>query len=263
MILADAEALLRLIAATAAAGAPLPPALRASGLAGADRLAAALDAGADLPAALAGTVPDHLRHLLTGDQPPLDQAALLAAGAIAATRQGRAELLLALAQPIAGLLAAATALALVAGPLGLRPDWRWIPAGAAGMAIALLPLAVDRLEEGLAARLPLLGSWGLHRRRAWRYERAALVARWRLPEERLALLGADLIPLGPVLARPDAEEHCRRLAAWHTDGARRAYRRLAWMMALGLHLIAATLILAAAAGPMQDLYQGLMHALDG
>ena len=262
MSLPDAEGLLRVIAATAQAGAPLPPALRASGVAGAGPLADALDAGMDVPTALAGVLPEGLRRLLGGDHPPLDQAALLAAAALRRARSERFDTLVALAQPLAGLLAAVVALVLVAGPLGLRPDWRWLPAASAGLAVALLPLA-GLLGEGMAVRLPWLAGWGLHRRRAWRYERAALVARWRLPEERLALFGADLIPLGPVLARPDAEAHCQRLAAWHAACALRARRRLLLVAALGLHLIAAAIIVAAAGGPLQDLYAGLMQGLEG
>jgi hypothetical protein len=249
----DVEGILRVIAAAAQERRPLPEALRTCEVRGAAGVAAALERGADLPTALAGLVPPALVVLLAGGRPPLEHAALLAAGHLRSRQEQRHRLRLLVVPPVLSLAAAAAALAAVAGPLGLGADWSWLPAAGAGLALALLPLA-GLADRGWSARLGPFTAWARHGRWAWRWERAALVARWRPDEASLALFGSDLVALAPVLARGDAEDHCRRLAAWHRQRAEHGRRWLGWALSAGLYLMAGAVLLAAAAGPAQRLY---------
>jgi hypothetical protein len=245
------EALLATIAAAAERREPLPAALRASGVRWAEAVAARLDAGDDLPTALSGLVSPELAQLLAGPRPPLEHAALLGAATLANQRQGRALVLDLLAWPVVCLIAASAALGTVAGPLGLPLDGRWLWLLIPGLIIGLVPVAGWRFEA-LCHHLPWLCGWALHTRRAWRYERAALAARWRLDETDLDRLGTDLRQLGPILGRPEAEAHCQRLAQWHRTAATNARQRLGQIGAALLLIMAGALILAAAGGPLQQ-----------
>ena len=56
-----------------------------------------------------------------------------------------------------------------------------------------------------------------------------------------------------MLARADAEEHCRRLAAWHRAATVRAQVRVGRVLALLLAVIAGCLVLAAAVPAVQGV----------
>lgn len=250
MKLDEGEALLEVLARAASARQPLPEALRASGVAGGASVADRLDAGADLPSACAGLIPPELIGLLAGPCPPLEHAALLGAAMLRERRTARGRLFDLVAWPVVCLGAMVAALATVAGPLGLPLDHRWWPCAAVALVVAIAPL-LALVSEDVAGRLPWLCGWHLHAQRAWRYERAALAARWRLDEATLDLLGSDLRRLGPVLARPDAEGHCLRLAIWHRQAGRRAQRRLGLVLATALLVMGGALLLTAAGGSIR------------
>lgn len=257
------EVLLRAAGEAAAVQAPLPAALRAHGGPLGPAVATALEGGADLRAALAGLLPPRQLDLLAGERPPLAQAALLVAEDLRLAREARWRWFEILVQPVVSLLAV-LAYALVAGAWsgsGLALAW----VAVAGVGTVLLAGAVAVASRpALAGVLPWLGALALHARQAGRYERAALCARWRLPEAQLApLLGADLAGLGPVLARADGEAHCRRLADWHRASALRAQARVARVLALLLAVIAGCLILAAAAPAVGALVAEQIGAAEG
>ena len=253
------EALLDVIAIAASERYPLPAALCASGVAGAEALALRLDAGEDLTTACAGLIPPDIAMLIAGPRPPLEHAALLGAAILRDRRAARGRLFDLVAWPVVCLGATVAALITVAGPLGLPLDHRWWPVVVITLVIALAPL-LALVSENVAVRLPWLCGWHLHAQRAWRYERAALAARWRLDETALDLLGTDLRRLGPVLARPDAEGHCRRLAEWHQQAGKRAQRRLGLVLAAALLVMGGALILTAAGGPIRAGLDEVMQA---
>jgi hypothetical protein len=255
------EALLEAIATAASQRQPLPEALRASRIAGAEALALRLEAGEDLAAACAGLIPPELVQLIAGPRPRLEHAALLGAAILRDRRGARGRLFDLIAWPVVCLGATVAALITVAGPLGLPLDHRWWPVVIFALVLALAPL-LALVSENLAARLPWLCGWHLHAQRAWRYERAALAASWRLDEMALDLLGTDLRRLGPVLARPDAEIHCRRLAAWHRQAGERAQRRLGLVLATALLVMGGALLLTAAGGPIRAGLDEVMQAAE-
>jgi hypothetical protein len=238
------EQLLRVIAATAAERRPLPPALRELDHPLARSVADRLDGGETLPAALAGAIGPELADLLAGPRPGTAEAALLVAEWLRMRRADRVAAIARIAHPLCGLvmITAAVALTAWAGP---SPHAGWFAAAAVLLAGAVLLTCAS--VTGLARRLPHLAAGALHARLATSYEKAALVARWRLSESGLApLLGEDLDRLAPVLADPGAEVHCRRLAEYHRGAEVRARRRLWWtVMALG-YLAGGCLLLAAA-----------------
>jgi len=261
------EILLRAAAEAAAARAPLGAALRLrAGNLGAT-VATALDGGADLRAALHGALPAWQLDLLAGPRPPLDQAALMVAEDIRLARERRWRWVEILGQPALSL-AIVLAYALIAGSAdgaGLALSWLLVAAPATALVIIAVVIG-GRPGSGL--HLPWLGALGHHARQAGRYERAALCARWQLPEELLVpWLGADLAGLGPVLARADAQAHCRRLAAWHRAATVRAQNRLGRILAVLLALIAGCLILATATPVVQrtfhDVTTGFPDNVDG
>lgn len=240
------EVLLRAAAEAAAARAPLPAALRTRagtlGAAVADRL----EAGADLRTALHGALPPHQLDILAGPRPPLAQAALMVAEDIRLAREARWRWVELLARPAISLIAVLVYAVVAAQWSGAGLAGAWVVAAGGATALLVAALLVAG-RPGMAERLPWLGAGGHHARQAGRYERAALCARWRLDEAALApWLGADLSGLGPVLARPDAEDHCRRLAAWHRAALARAQVRLGRVLSLLLAAIAGCLVLAAA-----------------
>jgi len=247
------EVLLRAAAEAAAARAPMPEALRAHGGTLGATVATALEGGADLRTALAGALPPQQLDLLAGPRPPLEHAALLVAEDIRLARERRWRWFEILAQPALSLVIVLV-YALVAsawGGSGLALAWVLAAAAATGLLVAAVAFAG---RPGPGRHLPWLGALGHHARQAGRYERAALCARWRLPEERLApLLGADLAGLAPVLARADAETHCRRLAVWHREATARAQTRFCRVLALLLAIIAGCLLLATAVPAVQSV----------
>lgn len=248
------EDVLRTIAASAASGQPLPPALRELGSPLARTVADRLDAGATLPEAFAGALGPELADLLAGPRPGTAEAALLAAEWLRQRRADRVDAIARLTHPLCGLLLVAAAVAVTAC-YGPAPQAGWLAAGGVLLSGVVLLLCAEAV--GLSARLPHLAAVRLHARLASAYERAALVARWRLPEERLIpLLGDDLPRLAATLADAGAEPHCRRLAAYHREAGQRARRRLWWtVMALGY--LAGGCLLLAAAIPMVDSWIAL------
>ena len=243
------EDVLRIIAAAASERRPLSPALREMGSPLAVAVADRLDAGSTLPEAFAGSLGTELADLLAGPRPGTAEAALLAADWLRQRRADRVAAIARLTHPLCGLLLVAAAVGVTAW-YGAAPHAAWLAAGGVLLGGAVLLACAG--AGSLAARMPHLSAVRLHARLASSYERAALVARWRLPEERLApLLGDDLPRLAPMLADPMAEPHCRRLAAHHRAAELRARRRLWWtVMALGY--IAGGCLLLAAAIPMVD-----------
>lgn len=252
------EELLRTIAAAASERRPLPPAIRDLGTGLARRIADRLDAGADLRTAFDQELPEGLADLLAGPRPGVEESALLAAELLRLRREDRTAAIAQIAHPLFALVAVAGTVGLI-GSLGPSPAAGWLAAtaclGVGGLLVALA--GSGRLSE----RLPWLGALRLHARLAGRYERAALAARWKLPEERLApLLGADLAALAPVLADPGATAHCRRLAGYHRQAAERARRRL-WFSVMALGYVAGGCLLLAGAVPVMDQWIELMTSL--
>lgn len=245
------DELLGVIARAAAVHQPLPPALRELATPAALAVAERLERGETLPAAMTGALDPALSDLLAGPRPATAEAALLVSEWLRMRRADRIAAITRLTHPLCGLAMVGLAI-LVVGHAGAAPHAGWLAAGGVLLAGAVL-LAVNA-RPGAAGRLPRLAASALHARLAGCYERAALVARWRLPEERLApLLGDDLARLAPVLADPEAEGHCRRLAAYHREAERRARARLWWaVMALGY--LAGGCLLLAAAVPMASAW---------
>lgn len=251
--------LMQTIAQAAQQRLPLSPALRELGSPVALTVAERLDAGATLPAALSDALSPELANLLAGPQPDTASAALLVAEWLRLRQADRIAAIERLTHPALGLLAV-TAAAVVVASTGTAPHSAWLVAAAIlGAGGVLLACAGN---GAWAIRLPHLAAAGLHARLAGRYERAALVARWRLSEERLApLLGDDLPRLTPVLAEPGAEVHCRRLAAYHRKAELDARQRL-WWMVMALGYIAGGCLLLAAAIPMVDQWVGILTDID-
>ncbi|MEK7412296.1 MAG: hypothetical protein AAB263_03135 [Planctomycetota bacterium] len=241
------EELLRVIALAATEHRPLPPALRELGHPLALHVADRLDQGESLPAAMSGAVDPVLADLLAGPRPSTAEAALLVAEWLRMRQADRLAAITRVTHPLCGLVVVTAATLLVAW-FGPAPHAGWL--AAAGV---LLSGSVLLVCAGLSAanhRLPNLAAGGVHARLAACYERAALVARWRLPEERLVpLLGEDLTRLAPVLADPGAEDHCRRLAVYHRNAEQRARQRL-WWLVMALGYLAGGCLLLAAAVPM-------------
>lgn len=244
--LAAVETVLRTIAATAQRREPLVPALRQLDTTLATIVATRLERGDDLPAALAGSLPPAQIALLAGPHPTLEQAALLAADELAERRAVRAQWIDQLAHPLLSLLIITLGAAVLAPRIGAGLSGGWLVAAAGVAALAVLVALVVSRRKGDGP--------GRHRRLAQRWERAALVARWR-PEETLLhpLLGGDLANMSAVLARPDGEAHCRRLAAWHRTVASATQRRLGRALAAMLLLAGAAVILAAAVPAVERL----------
>lgn len=240
------EQILRVIAATAAERRPLPPALRELGHPLATTVAERLERGEPLPAALSGALGPELADLLAGPRPGTAEAALLVAEWLRMRRADRVAAVARVAHPLCGLVAVTAGIALVAW-FGPSPHAGWLAAAA-----VLLAGVVLLISAGATRRFPFLAAGALHARLATAYEKAALVARWRLPEGSLVpLLGEDLERLSPVLSDPGAEVHCRRLASYHREAESRARRRL-WWTVMSLGYIAGGCLLLAAAIPMVD-----------
>lgn len=244
--LATVETVLRTVATTAQRREPLVPALRQLSSTLATTVAANLERGDDLHTALAGCLPPAQIALLAGPHPTLEQAALLAADELAERRAARAQWIDQLAHPLLSLLIITLGAGVLAPRIGAGLDGGWLVAAAGVAALAVLMAVVVSRREGDGP--------GRHRRLAQRWERAALVARWR-PEETLLqpLLGGDLAGISAVLARPDSEAHCRRLAAWHRTVASATQRRLGRALAAMLLLASAAVILAAAVPAVERL----------
>lgn len=253
------EELLRTIARAAAERRPLPPALRELRSPVAGAVADRLERGETLPAALAGTLDPALADLLAGPRPDTAAAALLAAEWLRLRRADRVAAIARLVHPASGLLVVSAAVVVVA-MAGPAPLAGWLAAAGVALAGAVLLAVAGRWT--LAERMPALGALRLHARLAGSYEKAALVARWRLPEDRLEpLLGPDLQRLAPVLADPGAEGHCRQLAAYHRDAAARASRRL-WWVVMALGYVAGGCLLLAAAVPTYESWIAYMLAIE-
>lgn len=251
------EELLRAIARAASERRPLPPALRELGHPLATAVADRLERGETLPAALRSALDPTLADLLAGPRPDTAEAALLAAEWLRLRRADRYAAVARLVHPACGLVTVAVAVVAVAWA-GPAPHAGWL--AAAGVTLAGAALLACAGRSALAERMPALGGGMLHARLAGSYEKAALVARWRLPEEILAaLLGADLLRLAPVLGDPAAEEHCRRLAAYHREAEVRARRRL-WWVVMALGYVAGGCLLLAAAVPATDSWIAYMTA---
>ncbi len=256
----DVEALLAEVATLARRREPLPAGLRASGLAGAEAIAAALDRGDGLRAAFAGLLPpDHL-DLISGAEPPLEQAALLVVELTRARRERRALLIDVLAYPLLSLAAMIGAVVVVATCLHQPLAWAWLWALPPGLALALLPMLALRSPE-FAERIGWLGAWASHIALAGMYRRAALAARWRLTEaDALPLLGRDLARVAPLLGTADAERHCRSLAEHHQAATTRAARRLALTLTVGIYLCGAGVFLAGAGGVVREWTRTMIAA---
>ncbi|MBA2481820.1 MAG: hypothetical protein H0V44_14240 [Planctomycetes bacterium] len=242
----DVESLLRLIAQIAQRGEPLAPGLRASALPGAERVAGEIERGADLRQALRTIVdPRHL-DLLAGFQPTLERSALLAADLMREQRERRALMFDILAYPLLSLVAVAgTSVVVVrAAHLPVSAAWLWLLVPIALMAVCVLLMR----WTPSAPAMPWIFAWSHHIAAASRYRRAALAARWRLPEADIAAwLGADLVALAPMLAATDASEHCQRLSDHHLRVAARSGRWLGFALTGVIYIAAAGIFLAGGA----------------
>jgi len=257
------ETVLRTIASAAEQRRPVPEALRSVGGDLATALAAQLERGADLPSAFATLLPEDLRLALLGPRPPLERSALFIAERLRLKRERILAWTDVVAHPLLTLLAVAAAVIVIVaiGGLGFAPVWLLAFPAVLGLGGVILALSAN---GRFATVLPSLGAFGHHLRQSDRYQRAALVARWRLPEADLVvLLGADLGGLGPVLALPQAEVHCQRLATYHAQAQVRAQRRLAWILAGVVYVAAATLLLAAGVQPIAACVAAMMSLGDG
>ena len=235
--------LLQAISETANRGEPLPPMLRARDE---PELAAALEAGQALPAALAGRLPDTYRDLLAGPRPGLAEAALFVADDLRRRRRDQDVAVAAVAHPLLTWCGLVLACGVFLFVQGRRPDAWWIASATLATLFALIPLlGLRHTRHGPAAN---------------RYARAALAVRWRLPEERLtAVLGGDLHGLAPVLTRPGAEEHLRRLAEFHRLREGQVRRRLLVLTGFCLYAAAGALLLGTLSGPLSEFYALLME----
>ncbi len=244
------ETVLRVLAETASARQALAPALRLEGGALGRQIAEALDQGEDLPTAFGQLLPEGLRNLLSGPRPPLEEAALLAAEHIEQQRQLRGEWLESLLHPALTLLLMPVVITiiLVQGHLGLSP-WFLLPGIVlAGSAITLM--ARRTVETGRSG-IDQEDRLRYHERMGWNYERAGLLARWRLSDSQLSkILGPDLESIAPLLAVPQAQEDARNLARFHRHAARRLRQRLSWIFAAILYVACGLLMLSAAVGPV-------------
>jgi hypothetical protein len=237
--LSRVEAILRVVATAAARHEPLPAALADLATPEAHLVAQRLNAGNDLPTAVQTLLPAEQRALLAGPRPPLATVALLAADELAERRAVRAGWFDQLAHPLLSLLLVTSVAVIVTPRFGLTLAYGWI---CAAMSVAMLAVLL-----AYAATRQRSGGHGLHRQLAQRWERAAVAARWGLPEAQLATwFGTEVAQIGRVLSRPDAEGHCRRLAAWHRETAVRTQRRLAMGIALLVLLAGAAMVLATA-----------------
>jgi len=244
------ENTLRLIASTAEQRRPLPEALRSAGGELATALAERLERGEDLPTAFATLQPADVRMALLGPRPPLERSALFIAEQLRRKRDRTLVWIDIIAHPLLTLLGAGVAVGVVAHLGGYGFSLVWLLAFVAVLLVGASILYLSTCGR-LAAALPSIGAFGHHLRQSDRYQRAALVARWRLPEADLvALLGADLGGLGAVLAQPQAEAHCQRLASYHGHAQVRAQRRLAWVLAGVVYIAAGTLLLAVGTQPV-------------
>jgi hypothetical protein len=251
------ETALRVIAAAAEQRRPLPAALRSqAGRIGAE-LADALERGEELPSAFASMLPESLRAALRGPRPPLAHAAFFAAEQLRLQRASRLAWLDVITHPVLTLIGVAGAAGVLVYAFHFALAWQWL---LVVLGILLLGGVIVGLSRSgrLMPVLPSLASWGHHARQAHRFERAALVARWRLSEAELVpLLGSDLTALSGVLAHPDAEGHCRRLAKYHGASCLRAGRRLSWTLAALIYLAAGSLLLSAAVQPISTCVQAM------
>ncbi len=247
---AAVEALLRVVAETAAARAPLAPILRERcGALGAG-IADALERGEDLPHALQAHLGADLCALLAGPRPSLEDAALLAAERLRLERRMRQERVDALVHPIITLALVACALAAVVVQTHLRVPWPSLVVSALAIATAVA-LAIANARSDGRQTLPMARRLAFHLRMASRYERAALVAQWRLPEAQLErLLGGDVADLAPLLSHPEAADDARRLGEHHRAAAARC-RRWNYLLIGGLIYVAGgALVVDAASGPI-------------
>lgn len=242
----DLQRLLDALAAIAAERVPLPPALRERGGPLGPQVADRLEAGDDVPRALAGLLTPAERDLLAGPWPDLASAALLVAEDLRLRRERRwawAELLV---RPLVSLVVVLGYVLVAAQGLALDLSIAWLVVAGGTLLVVIVTVLLAEAPR-LRGMLPTLGARANHAAAATRYERAALVATWQLEEARLGpWLGEDLLRLAPILARPDAAEHCRRLARWHREAAVRAHRRLGHLLATALALVAGALLLAVA-----------------
>jgi len=229
-------ALVERVGALAAAHEALAPGLRA-----AERLADELDAGAALPQAFAGMLGQHHAQLLAGPRPPLAQSALLVSQELRLARERRHLMHEALAYPVVSLLTLLT-LAMVLRGNGLADAaaaWLWACLPAAVL-VLLAMLPTPRILQRVT-----LGAWRGDARRAERYARAALAARWRLDEQELTrLFGSELDQHRAQLAVPDAERQLVRLAEHYRERARRSARWQARLLAVGVLACAGAVALA-------------------
>jgi hypothetical protein len=232
MTLPNLAGILDVIAVAAQRGEPLSARLRASGLAGAATVANRLDDGADLPSAFRGLAPVGVLRVLSDALPELERRATLAATAARDAVERRLELLAATAYPLLVALAAAGAFATFLYWSPVRPDGAWLWLAVPPLLVVVAAALVPHLGDRWLDRLPLVAAAERHRRLQRRYERAALAARWRLPEaDAQRLLGVDLAPIAAQLGHADAEAHCQRLAAIHAVAARAAQERLGRVIA--------------------------------
>lgn len=216
---ADPGVLLEVISQAARERRDLAGALREAQVVGAASVAAALDRGQSLDAALATVLDPAIARLLSGPCPDLGRVAQLARDEWRRRQRQRASLYQHLAYPVL------TALVVLAGAsvfLALWPHptaWAWLGLGGPPLALLALAFALPQLGQA-GERLPVAGAWLRHDRLTRQFARAALVARWQLTEaEAQRLLGFDCTALGAVLARPDASDHCQHLAEHHAQRA--------------------------------------------
>ncbi|MBA2482027.1 MAG: hypothetical protein H0V44_15285 [Planctomycetes bacterium] len=254
---ADIECILRTIAASALERRPLGPDLRAQCGALGKMIADELDAGKDVASALSGHLPDELRAALRGPRPSLERSALLTAERLRLDRAARLAWIDAIAHPLLtmiGVVVAVVVILRVSGH-GFAAPWLIV-----GIGVLIVGAAVVWLSQSpYAARwLPSLASLGYHMSQSQRFERAALVARWRLPEsELIPVLGSDAAGLGTVLRHPEAEHHCRQLADYHASAAVRSRRHMVRILSGIVYVVAGALLLSAAVEPMAGLVDAL------
>jgi len=244
--MSDPATIFSILRDAAQRGEDLGIALERNAVPGSDRVRERLAAGACLPEALAGLVPERLMRLLAGGVPSLAMVCALLADAEVRRAERRRLLSQHLAYPMASLTVLAL-LALVVARIPTSPGYgHLVPFG-----LIAIP-GVLALVIGLGPCFPrtwrVPGSgWLRHLDLGQRWSRAALAVDWRLTEAQAqTLLDVDLTACGAALGAPMAVEHCRQLAQWHLQAARRHLLLTAWISASLILLVGGAVVLGSA-----------------
>lgn len=251
-MIANPALLLEVISQAARDHRDLATALRDSQLSGAASVAAALDRGQALDAALAGVIDPDVARLLSAASPDLERIARLAQGEWRLRQRQRDSIHQHVAYP---LLSALIILLTAVVFLAIWPyaaAWAWLALATPPILLLVAAILLPRLGP-LGERLPLAGTWHRHNRLSGVYGRAALVAQWRLTEdESRRLLGFNCGTLSAVLSRPDASDHCQHLSEHHAHRANQLAEQVGRIATLLIFASAGAVLLTLAVSEVQQ-----------